>query len=105
MGGSAAMEDVEEETVKVDGAVRARAIVKGIAMVSSVLQQGSHRSRTRRSMCDICGICSNALQQLPREGALYKHAEKAAMPCNNYSRGLALRTPGFKDQARPSREK
>merc|ERR1712151_1206094 len=123
---------------KADGAVRARPIVKIIAMVTSALhrprhlrhrprlrapmririaeigppvdnvrqtpitcwwtvvravvsalevrrrrQQGSHRSRTRRSMCDICGICSNALQQLAREGALFKHAEKAAMPCND----------------------
>jgi len=62
------MEDVEE-IVKADGALRARAIVKQIAMVSSALQQGSHRSRTRRSMCDICGICN-----------VFKHAEKAAMP-------------------------
>jgi len=54
--GSAAMVDVEEETVLADGAVRARAIVKGIAMVSSALQRGSHRSRPRRSTCDICGI-------------------------------------------------
>merc|ERR1712073_168495 len=38
-----------------DFAVAARAIVKGLAVVpsGSALQQGSHRSRTRRSMCNI----------------------------------------------------
>jgi len=60
LGSAASLEDVEMDNVTADFAAAARAIVKGFAVVlsGSALQQGSHRSRTRRSMCDICGICN-----------------------------------------------
>merc|ERR550525_1067930 len=60
LGSAASLEDVMMDNVMADFAVAARAIVKGFAVVSSgvALQQGSHRSRTRRSMCDILAFAT-----------------------------------------------
>merc|ERR1711876_119784 len=60
LGSAASLEDVQMDNATADFAVAARAIVKGLAVVpsGSALQQGSHRSRTRRSMCDILAFAT-----------------------------------------------